>query len=59
MIATPSGCYANPALAPSALVAHGRFGLSGLTGATCIGADITGALIAFGLVSLVYFDRRD
>jgi hypothetical protein len=41
------------------LVAHGRFGLSGLTGATCIGADIAGAPIAFGLISLVYFDRRD
>jgi glycerol uptake facilitator-like aquaporin len=58
IISTPSGCYANPALVLSALLARGRFAQPAPTCATYIGAEIVGCLIAFGLVSMIYFGAR-
>ncbi len=54
IVATPSGCYANPAVAFGALVARGPLALPPRDVAAYIGAELVGALLALLFVRAVW-----
>jgi glycerol uptake facilitator-like aquaporin len=53
-LATPSNSYANPAIVAAALIAAGPIALSRATALLYLATEMAGALVAFGIVSLLY-----
>lgn len=58
VIATPTGSFANPAVALGATVTAGPVALGGRSAALYIGAQVAGALAALGVISLLFPARR-
>jgi glycerol uptake facilitator-like aquaporin len=54
ILTTPSGSYANPALTLGAIFTSGPVALPPWKAAGYIGAQIVGALVAFGLIRMVF-----
>ncbi len=54
IVATPSGSYANPAIALGAIVASGPIALSVNTAFLYVPAEIAGALLALLVVAVTY-----
>jgi glycerol uptake facilitator-like aquaporin len=54
ILATPSRSYANPAIVLAALLVKGPMAVSWPTASVYVAAEIVGAFISFGLVSVMY-----
>jgi glycerol uptake facilitator-like aquaporin len=58
IVATPSGSYANPAIALAAMFSGGQAGLSVQTAFAYLPAQIAGAMLAFIVVTICFPDHR-
>jgi glycerol uptake facilitator-like aquaporin len=58
IVATPSGSYANPAIALAAMFSGGQAGLSVQTAFAYLPAQIAGAMLAFLVVTICFPDHR-